>query len=362
MRYCAVPQRILLIRLSAIGDVINTLPALSALRAHLPEAHLGFVVEDRARDLLVGHPHVNEVFVFPRQRWRAYLRSGRPRALGFLRREVGGYVRQLRAARFDVTLDFQGNLKGAVHALASGAPRRIGFARGASRELAHCFANERVVPPLNRPHRVEKFASLLGPLGVATPILAYTLPESSDARARALEFLSRSGLARERFVVVHPGTSDRGAHKRWPPERFAELAGRIVSELGAAVIVSHGPAEERLARDIVAAARGAALRAPSGGSLLELAETLRRAAAFVSADTGPMHLAAACGTPCVALFGPKDPAVYRPYGEGHVVIHRSDLDGTTAMQRITVEEVLAALRSVLVPVHAESAQVGTVLA
>jgi len=314
------PRRVLLVRLSAIGDVVNVLPALTLLRRARPEAFIGFAVEDRARELILGHPLLDRVHVFPRRRWRELLRSGRPRSWSQLARELRAYADELREARYDVVLDEQSNLKGAVHALASRAPRRVGFARGHDYELNHLLSTEQVTPPADRPHRVDKFVSLLGAIGVAGEERTYVLPEDAGARARVEQYLTEAGLAARRFVVLHPGTSDHGAEKRWPPESFAALA-RLVSErLGRPALVTWGPGEEDLARRVSAASGGAALLAPRTASLLELAELVRHASVFVSADTGPMHLAVAAGVRCVALFGPKDPAVYGPYGTGHIVL------------------------------------------
>ncbi len=339
-------QRILMIRLSAIGDVINVLPAVSLLRRARPEAYIAFAVEDRAAAVIEGHPQIDEVIVFPRRRWRKMLT--RPLRWPALTREVAAYRGRLRAGGFHIVLDFQGNLKGAVHAIATGATRRIGFARGFDRECNHCVSTEQVVPPAGRPHRVDKFASLLGPLGIDSPAREYVLPASPSAGRVIDAFLVGAGLASSGspvagFVVLHPGTSESGAAKRWPAERFAELARRVADGPGRRVVVTWGPGEEPLARQVCELAAGRATLGPSTASLLELAELLRRAAAFVSADTGPMHLAAACGTPCVALFGPKDPEVYRPWGEGHAVVRPGVAGEARPMEAIGVEEVFVAL-------------------
>lgn len=347
-----MPERILLIRLSAIGDVINTLPALSLLRRARPDAYLAFAVEDRARDLLWGHPFLDGVHVFPRRAWRGLLRSGDPRHWLHLRGELAAYRRALQEARYDVALDFQGNLKGALHAILSGAPRRVGFARGHDREWSHCFATEHVVPPADRPHRVDKFVSLLGPLGIEGREREFVLPPTpAEVRGRVHAWLQAAGLDRAAPVLLHPGTSERGAAKRWPAERFAALAARLVAR-GMAVLVTWGPGERALAEEVVMRSgcdgpgpRGRSLvrLGPETSSLLELAELIRHAAVFVSSDTGPMHLAAACGTRCVALFGPKDPAVYRPYGEAHTVLYHPNTRRGAGMLAISVEEVLVGL-------------------
>jgi lipopolysaccharide heptosyltransferase I len=337
------PGRVLMIRLSAVGDVVNTLPALTLLRRGLPRAFLGFAVEDRAMDVIVGHPLLDKVHVFPRRRWRALLRGVDPRGFAVLAREVRAYAAELRAQRYDVVLDEQSNLKSAVHALASRAPRRIGFARGHDYELNHLLSTEQVTPPADHPHRVDKFVSLLGALGIHGDERAYVLPVDEAARARIHEYLTRARLAPRGFVVLHPGTSEHGAGKRWPAVRFAELSRLIAERLGLPVLVSWGPSEEELARQVCDLAGDAARVAPPTASLLELAELLRPALAFVSADTGPMHLAVAAGAPCVALFGPKDPAVYGPYGAGHVVLRAPGDAAQARMADLLAEQVLDAV-------------------
>ncbi|MBU6293442.1 MAG: glycosyltransferase family 9 protein [Planctomycetes bacterium] len=341
------PRRVLLVRLSAVGDVVNVLPSVGLVRAALPDAHLAFAVEDRAADLVRDHPLLDEAIVFPRRRWREALASGIPARIREAAAEASAYRRGLRDRRFDVSLDFQGNLKGAMHAWASRAPRRIGFAPGHDREMSWLFANERVVPPADRPHRVEKFASLAAALGASDGPLEFRLPESTEVRRRVDRALAEARVA-PGFVCLHPGTSGRGEAKRWPAARFGELAARLRAERDVAVLVTRGPGEEALAREVERASGGVARLAPATGSLLDLAEVLRRASLFVSGDTGPMHLAAACGTRCVALFGPKDPAVYRPWGSGHVVLRGPGRSGRPpAMDEIEVAAVVRAVSSVL---------------
>lgn len=327
-------DRFLVIRLSAVGDVVNTLPVVSLLRSARPDAWIGFAVEDRAQDLIVDHPLIDRAHVFPRRRWRQWL--SRPGEWGALRADVERYRQELRAEGYEVALDVQGNTKGAMHALASGARRRIGFARGYDREGNHLFSTEQVVPPSDRPHRVDKFASLLRPLGIEGSDRRWAFPKAPEAERAVEAFAASIGSARGGYVAIHPGTSGRGAAKRWPVDRFAELASRIAQELGDAVVVTWGPGEEELARTVAHGAEGVHV-GPRTGSLLELLALVRDARLFLSADTGPMHMAAASGTPCLALFGPKDPRVYAPYGEGHTVIHRPG-----GMEEISVAEVFDA--------------------
>lgn len=280
--------RILFIRLSAIGDVINALIPLAALRRGRPDAHIIYVVEDRCRELVEGHPHVDEVVVYERKKWASTLTT---------------HIRRLRSIEADVALDFQGNLKGALHAWLSRTPRRIGFAPGHTYEGAHAFATEMVEPPGTRIPRAEKFMSLLGPLGITAPA------------PRALPPLPPRAVEGD-YVLLHPGTSNHGAEKRWPAARWAALIDRIPARLR--VLLSCGPGED------VGEIRGLTKRAttvPRTASLLELAALARDARLFVGCDSGPLHLAAAAGTRCVGLYGPKDPTIYAPYpADGHVIL------------------------------------------
>jgi lipopolysaccharide heptosyltransferase I len=332
-------RSLLLMRLSAIGDVVNTLPAVSAVRMAFPRARIGYLVEDKARDLVLGHPDLDETIVFPRARWTS--RALRP-ATWF---EVRSYVRSLRAGRFDALVDFQGNLKGGIHAALSGIPLRIGFARGHCREGSERFTNVHVAPPSERVLRAKKFLSLLGPLGIANPEIVWRLPPRTQSRKSVAEFLRGIGWEEGGYVVVHPGTSARGKAKRWPMERFTELARRIEQELGFGVVVAWGPGERSMAEGI-ADGSGARL-AMETRSLLDLAELLERAALYVGADSGPLHLASAVACPSVALFGPKDPAIYAPCNPRSRVVQKPGIDGTAGMLPIEVCDALAAIRELL---------------
>lgn len=331
-------DRFLVIRLSAVGDVVNTLPTLALLRRARPDATIGFAVEDRAEDLLRGHPLVDHVHVFPRRRWRELRAS--PGTWGQLGAEAAAFRREIRSVGYGVAIDVQGNVKGGVHSLISGAARRIGFAKGYDRELNHFLSTDRVTPPADRPHRVDKFASLLGALDIHDRSREWVFPPTAEAEPVVRAFMAGVGVAAGEPVVMHPGTSGRGAAKRWDTARYAELARRVCEDLGRPVVVTWGPGEEALAEEI-AAAHPNAHAGPRTGSLLELLVLVRAARAFVSADTGPMHLAAASGVSCVALFGPKDPAIYAPYGDGHEVLYRPE-----GMDRISTDEVFAAVQRV----------------
>jgi len=301
-------RRILIVRLSALGDVVHALPLLDALRRARPDAQLGWLVEARNASVLAEHPQLDRVFVFPRGELRALVRRGRLLAALRLAR---GFLRELRAARFEVAIDAQSNLRSSLLAWLSGARRRIGFAPPFTKEKAHWLFTETVAVPRGGQLKFERNLALLAPLGVdargARPRLS--LPESARAAARSF----RAGERAAELVALHPGVSGFGAIKQWAPERFAGVARRLADERGARCIVTWGPGERGLAEEVVRGAQGAARLAPETRSLLELAALYEVCDAVVGGDTGPIHLAAALGVPVVGLYGPKDPAIYGPW-------------------------------------------------
>jgi lipopolysaccharide heptosyltransferase I len=301
-------RRILIVRLSALGDVVHALPLLDALRRARPEAEIGWLVEARNASVLAGHSQLDRVFVFPRGELRELISRGR--LLAALRR-AAAFLRELRAARFELAIDAQCNLRSSLLARLSGARCRIGFAPPYTKEKAHWLSTLQVEVPVGGQLKVERNLALLGPLGVdvrgARPRLA--VPEPARAAARAF----RAGERAAELVALHPGVSGFGAIKQWAPERFAGVARRLRAERGARCVVTWGPGERELAEQVVQASDGAARLAPETRSLLELAALYEVCDAVVGGDTGPIHLAAALGVPVVGLYGPKDPAIYGPF-------------------------------------------------
>ncbi len=337
------PKRVLCIRLSAVGDVINTLPALEALRRGRPDAFIGFVVEDRAHDLITHHPSVDRVHLYRRKRWARWARQ--PIHWGKLYEELSAFLWGIRKERYDAALNFQSNLKGALHALLSGAPARVGFSKGHSKEHSHLFANIRVTPPGGESiNRVEKFLSMAVVAGAARDGAGYRLPPTREAAGRIAAWTAAQGL--EDFVAIHPGTSEFGALKRWPADRFGALAARIARQAGLSSVVTWGPGERPLAEAVVAASEGRARLALETANILELAELIRRARLYVGCDSGPLHLSSAVGTPSIALFGPKDPRTYGPYNPRHRVVLKG-APGQASMDAIGVDDALAAVSDLL---------------
>jgi heptosyltransferase-1 len=315
----------LVVRLSSIGDVVHTLPALAALQRHGWDA--GWIAEPGGAALLDGHPALRHLHRAPR---------ARELGPGTLRR----MARELRAEEYDVALDLQGLWKSAAWARVSGAPRSIGYARPWRREgLSSVLIRETASLPSDLPHVIDKNLALLRSLGIeAVGWRAFPLPPT-DAQAETVR-KAVAGLELNGFAILNPGGGWES--KLWPPERYGAVA-RGLRERGLGAVVSWGPGEEALAQRVVAASDGAAVGAfPT--TLLEFVELARLARLVVAADTGPLHIACAVGTPVVGLYGPTDPARNGPFDPEDRVVRRVPLCSPCHRRRCRVHEgVMAAI-------------------
>ena len=310
--------RILFIRLGAIGDVVRTLPALNLVRTHLPEAFLAWVVEERSQPILRGHPDLDEVIVLERDRLVEELSS--PQSVFDALADAIAFGRDLRRSEFTASLDFQGTLKSGLIARAAGAPTRVGYDRRSVKEGNHLLNNRFVQLPSGPMHRVRRNVALLEGIGIrARPEEASVrLPLGEREKSEADRALETVGVPPGPFVFVYPGSSGLQLYKRYPAARLGEAARRLI-EAGWVVVAGIGKGEESLALAMREAA-GSDLRVLPPTSLLGMAEIIRRARLFIGGDTGPMHIASLQGVPVLALFGPTDPALNAPWGEGHVVL------------------------------------------
>lgn len=315
-----LPDKVLVVRLGAIGDVVNAQVVANALREARLRTRIGWVVHDPARPLLEGHPSVDRVHV-----WR--------RGCG-----LGGWlalVRELRGEGYGLALDLQRIAKSGLLARASGAPRVLGFDRARSKELGWIWSTERLAPGRADAHRIEWYLEFADHLGLGRPSALHRLPRDDGAERWARAELAALGAAP---VLLNLGASK--PPNRWPPERFGALARALSRALDAPVGWTGGPDDVQFAeRASQAAGAGTIARSWVGStSLLELAELARRARLFVSCDTGPMHLAAAVGAPVVALFGPADARRTGPWGAGQRVVQSP----SGRMEDLQVDDVLAA--------------------
>lgn len=347
--------RLLIVRLGSMGDIIHTLPAVATLRRAYPGATIGWAVERRWASLLSSggafdgpcspeKPLVNTVHIVDTFAWRSALFSGETW------REFRDALGQLREARYDIAIDFQGAWKSAILAKLSRVPRRMGFMQ--PREKPATLFYTQPVAARGR-HIVEQNISLAEELTRATPRPAphgasFPLPRDPAAERAIEQQLHAHGL--HSFALVNPGAG-WGA-KCWPAERYAEVV-RALALHGLRAIVNFGPGEEQLAREVELAANGVALAIST--TVAELIALCRRARICIGGDTGPLHLAAAVGVPVVALFGPTDPVRTRPYSDGAIVLRSERSQTTTShlkdpeagLLQITAAEVIAAARHLL---------------
>jgi len=339
-------MNILIVKLSAIGDVIHTLPSLAALRRCYPDAHISWVVEEAAADLLVDHPMLDRVLVSRRKRWVRDLKDGPHRAA--VLREIRGFLQTLRDRPYDLVIDFHGLFKSAVFVLLSGGQRKLGY--DSMQEGSGLFVNEKIPEDMTK-HAVERYLDFPRHLGcdTANPEFPIALHEAHFTRVRQLLAEKKVDTARG-FVGVSPVAY--WETKLWDEAKFAALCDLIVTELGLPVVFTGESAEGPIARI------RSLMEAPSASvagetSLRELAALYKKALILLTTDSGPMHLAAAVGTPVVALFGPTSPQRTGPYGNGHVVIRRGlpcspcfrkTCETLECMKTIGVDEVFQAVR------------------
>jgi heptosyltransferase-1 len=341
-------MNILIVRLGALGDIVHAIPAAAALRAAYPTARIDWLVEAKHQPIL------DLVTVLDR-------------IVPIEARTAGGWIdaaRRVRQVGYDVALDFQGLMKSAVLARASGAPRVVGFSIWHLREKgARPFYSEtdggagdetagadRVAPSsegVQPAHVIAKNLRLLRVLGIDTAQVEFPLARVASP---ALDDVRRA-LGSAPFALINPGAA--WPNKRWMPERFAEIATFLREVRGLSSVVLWGPGEEELAQAIVGASAGAARVAPAT-QISDLVELSRAADLMVSGDTGPLHIASAVGTAAVAIYGPTDPHRNGPWASDDVMVSRFEACDCHYQRRctrqdwcletITVAEVTAAIQ------------------
>lgn len=323
-------ERFLIVRLSSMGDILHTLPAVSALRASFPAARLDWLVDEKWRPLVASAAGIDVVIPLRQSSWS----------------DLRKVIAAMRAARYSCAIDFQGLYKSALLARFAGAPRRVGFAPPTVRERgASMFYTERVVS--RAAHVVDQYLALAEHLGARLPrrdaLGMFPLRISSEAEAYVAGALAATGV--RDFFVLSPGGG--WTSKCWPPERYGELHRCLALRFGYRGVVSFGPGERALAERLRGAA-GAPEPLLVEMDVPQLMAALRRARFFVGGDSGPLHLAVALGTPVVGIYGPTDPARNGPYCPADIVIRNAGPQDTThrrgkfishTMLSISVEQV-----------------------
>jgi heptosyltransferase I len=346
-------MKILIVKLSAIGDVVHTLPALTALRRRYPDAQIDWLVEDAAADLVEGHAALSRALVWRRGEFVRLLKAGR---LSSARRLFFNLLLQLRDTRYDLILDFQALLKSSLWIFLARGRCKAGFGQGMEHsEESYRFLSKRIPAVSMEIHALDRGLMLLQALGIPRMKVLYDLPVGEEDQREAQELLAGSGIRSDQpFVVINPVA--KWPTKLWAPRRFGELAEQLLRK-GFQVVFT-GSRDDRPLIDEMAGRLGSSVIRLEGRTTLKvLAAVYRSASVVVSTDTGPMHLAAAAGTPVVALFGPTAPWRTGPHGEGHVVLRAgascspcfsrscktTEFEPMACMNRITVEQVAEAV-------------------
>jgi lipopolysaccharide heptosyltransferase II len=303
------PQRILVIKLSSLGDIVHALPAVSALRHRFPHSRLTWLVKDVWAPILEGNPDIDEVL-----------------SVNVAWRNWPDVIRTLRSGRFDLVVDFQGLFRSGLLSAITGATTRVGFAR--AREGATWFYTHHVPLPEDKPsswrllevHAVDRNLAITGFLGGKSSTPVFHLPRFSADCLAIDTMLQGAGVQdHEQLIAMAPWT--RSAIKSWPHERFVDLARELVKWPNIRVVILGGPLDASFAGEYDLLVSQGLINLVGRLSLRQLPSLLRRMQLLIGNDSAPLHLAAGVGTPVLAIFGPTHPKATGPYPlENHAVL------------------------------------------
>lgn len=329
-------KKVLFFKPGAIGDFLQALPALKALKKKFPAAQVTVMVSPGLDSLILGTPVADRVQVFDKSKLKKRLKD-------FI-----DFIAQVRREHYDLFVDMQASsLRSFLVRRLSGAPTVLVYKKQKK------WTERRL-------HAAENFMEALLPLGITDPVHEIDLPLTVDAREAAGKFLTRHGIDRAKpLIALNCSVGAARPARNWLPDRFAALADRLIGELGATVIFVGGGEDRELVRTVMTAMKEKAVSAAGELSISHSAALLARCACLVSSDTGPLHLATAVGTPVVGLYGSTDPRRTGPIGRGHRVLLKDlpcvpceekdcSLGTRVCMSDITVDDVYEAVRKVLI--------------
>ena len=311
-------KKILIVRLGAIGDVVRTLPSLHLLRRRFPEARIAWAVEEKAAEILEGHPGLDEMILVPRKKWSFLLKNPFtiPKALA----EIGKFLQSIREKKFDTVLDFHSSIKSGIISLATGADERIGYTARHSREMNFLFNNVRIPLRQKRISRMERNLTLLKHFGIEPDEIKADIAISGDDRNYIDDHLKRERLDDKKKAIIFPGASRRQTYKKWGAKNYAALAEMLISKTDFYAILAWGPGELEECKEIASMVNSKVHISP-GTTLKQLAELIRRCDLFIGGDTGAMHISCAMGTPCLVVYGPTDPVINSPWGKKYRIVY-----------------------------------------
>ena len=303
------PKRILIIKPSALGDIILALPALSTLKRSFPEAKITWLVRPEFAPLLEGHPDLDEVILFDREKlskWWCSIESFN---------ELRSLIKNLKTGEFDLVFDFQGLFRTGYFGWITGCRKRFGMA--GARELAHLFYTDKISQDALSIHLVDYYLKMAEASGAKRKEVEFKLHEDAGTKAAVAKLLKSHNISGN-YAVLVPGAAQ--TNKCWPIERFAELADKISSRFRIQIVATGSHGEMEYIEKISKVSKSRVINLAGKTTVRELAPLMRGASLVVSNDTGPGHIAAAVGVPIVMIFGPTNPARVCPYKRPECVV------------------------------------------
>jgi heptosyltransferase I len=296
------PRKILIVKPSSLGDIIHSLPFLYVMHEFFPEAQIHWLVAEGSEGVLQGNPMISKLWIIRKDRWKK---------IGSVKdtiAELSGLANVLRKQNFDIVIDLQGLLRSGMIAGATGSPMRIGLSD--SREGSSFFYTH-IVDAGSGIHAVDRYLRVAGALGCDICNVRFPMPLITESAE-----ITRIKEELGDYAVIVPGA--RWRTKRWPAERFGELAAKL--KIRSVVVGSE--ADRQTAIMIAERSGGKALAMAGETNLGELVSIIQGAKYVITNDSGPMHIAAACGRPVIAIFGPTDPMLTGPYGPDHIIVRK----------------------------------------
>ena len=325
-------KRILIVKPSSLGDVVHTLPLVHAIKRCFPSCHIGWIIQEPFRGILESDPSVDEIIPI------SIPSTSEPGAGAWsVVRAATATVKTLRSLRtrfgdrpYDVVLDLHASFRSGLLGLANPNGVRIGFSD--AKELNTLFQHKRIAPGPGEVHAVDKNMAFAHYLQCAPDGADFRIISSPEAGRQARAFLAEAGKSYgDRLVYANPAA--RWESKRWNVKAWSELADLFTERAGASVIFAGGPGDLSHIKEITTLMKQNALVAAGRLNLADAVALMELCSVYVGVDSGPMHIAAFVGTPIVALFGPTDPTKVGPYGPGHKVIQKTDLDCLACRKR-----------------------------
>ena len=352
----AQPHNILIIRLSSLGDVLMSVPAVRALRQRFPDAHISWLAEGSVTGILAHQDFIDEVIFFPRAALTRHLKKGHLATAAYI---LGDFLKSLRRREYDWIVDLHGIAKSVALMFIARGKKRIGFGKTFAKDMSHLFYNERVNGPEKRIHKVERNMLAARYLGCDRPAPDKPLLVHDSVRTYIDDFF-RSHNIHPPVFAINPFASRGSTFKKWPLERYADLIQRIRRERMGSVVIIWGPGEREEAQRLAAMVGDSACLACQT-DIAQLYALLARASVYVGGDTGTTHLASAANVPVLSIFGPTDFIVNRPYSKNSTILRKEmpcspcknkDCKTRECLMAISSDEVFEALQKLHLKVEA----------